>query len=236
MLELDEILAGEKEKEDPKEPLPPEKTPEDLEVQKKKEQLENLNKAISEAHEQLRKSREAKRAGKTEEEEIPKIDFDDPSSKAWAKHIQDNVNPLQVELEKEKEEIRTYALKEFLSDKPSLSANPEKLKELMGTYEKIKTASERTKEGVLIDLNKAFAATFSEELMNQVREGRVNRMRGDILFSDPAVSRGSTAYSKDHEVSPITSLSDEDRQILMKWGVSPEEWAKDKTEMDKKYR
>lgn len=239
MQELDEILKGEAAKPEEKAQktaleakAEEEKKQEDLEVQKKKEQLENLNKAIHEANEQLKKSREAK---KTEtEEEIPKIDFNDPSSKAWDRHIKENVTPMQEELAKEKEEIRTFALREFLSDKPSLSNDPEKIKELMATYEKLKTASERTKEGVLIDLNKAFGAVFHDELISQARESRVRKAQGDALFSDPAVSRGSTAYFKEHEANPADSLSDDDKQILAKWGMTPDEWGKTKVEMDKK--
>ncbi len=235
MQELDEILAAE-EKETPPEPSvkkTPEIKPEDLEIQKKKEQLENLNKAITEANDILRKTREAKKAN-SEEDEILKIDFDDPSSKAWDKHIKESVNPMQVELAKEKEEIRTFALRTFLEDKPSLASNPDKIKELMETYEKIKTASERTTEGVLIDLNKSFAAVFHEELINQVRDNRLNKVRGDILFSDPAVSRGSTSYFQERKSSPSKELSDDDRAVLAKWNMTAEEWAKMKEETDKK--
>ena len=75
MQELDEILKSAEEKETPTEPLvekTPEIKPEDLEIQKKKEQLENLNKAVLEANEKLRKLRETSKP--TTEEEIPKID------------------------------------------------------------------------------------------------------------------------------------------------------------------
>ena len=79
----------------------------DSEVLKKQELLANVNKAYDEAKAELKKIREAKKVEKPAEEEIPKIDFTDPSSKAWDKHIKENVTPLQEELEKEKDE-RTY--------------------------------------------------------------------------------------------------------------------------------
>ena len=72
----------------------------DEEVLKKEQQLANLQKAIAEANTQLKDLRKPKTQAQ-EDEEIPKIDMDDPSSKAWNKHINSQVNPLQEELEKE---------------------------------------------------------------------------------------------------------------------------------------
>ena len=237
MEELDKILqgeSGEEEIETPKEPSedkPEEEKKQEEEVQKKQEQLDNLNKAILEANTQIKNLRTEKKGIKAEEE-IPKIDFEDPSSKAWDNHIKENVNPIQQELDKEKEEIRSFALKEFLADKPALSADPEKLKELVGTYEKIKTASERTREGVMLDLNKAFAAVYHDELLASARDNRVERAKGDILFSDPGVSRGATSYSMEKEASPEKGLSEDDKAVLAKWGMSPNEWG----EAAKKYK
>ena len=233
MQELDEILKNEEpakqEIDTPTPALKEEKKPED-EVLKKQEQLQNLEKAIAEANAELKKTREVKK--QVIEEEIPKIDFNDPSSKAWDKHIRENVSPLQVEMEKEKEEIRNFALREFMEDKPALARNPEKIKELVGVYDKIKTASERTKEGVLNDLNKAFAVVYSEELMSSAREARVNKAQGDAMFSEAGVSRGSTAYFKEKEADPSQNLSEDDKAILARWGMSSQEWG----EAKKKYQ
>ena len=237
MESLDEILKKEEtakaEEEAQKNASEVQKTEEEKkqeeEVQKKASQLENLNKAIQEANNELKTLRTAKKIG--DEEDDVKIDFTDPSSKAWDKHIKENVSPLQQEIEKEKEEIRSFALEQFLADKPSLASNPEKLKELVGIYEKIKTASERTKEGVLRDLDRAFAAVYHDELITQARESGVNRAKGNIIFSDPGVSRGSTTYFKEKEANPSQQLSEDDRAVLARWGMSPEEWG----EAKKKY-
>ena len=224
-----DAIFGEVEKETPVAPLVPETKPEDLEVQKKRTELANIEKAKTEALAELQRIRAEKKKAVSEDDDIPAIDFNDPGSKAWSKHIKNSLDPLQNELEKEKEEIRTYALQEFLADKPALASNPEKLNEMMEMYSKIKTASERTTQGVLIDLNRAFAATYSDELISQVRDSRMRKVQGDALFSAPAVSRGSNAYSRERELSPADSLSDEDRNIIQNvWGISVEEWAADK--------
>ncbi len=233
MDELDKILADEKET--PATVLPEaesQKTEADLELEKKQVQLINLNKAIAEANEELRSKRTAKKADNPEAGTIPEIDFTDPSSQAWDKHINGVVNPLHNEIEQEKEEIRTFAIREFLADKPALSANPDKIKELVGVYDKIKTTSGRTKEGVLSDLNRAFGAIYSEELISQARDSKRHEIMGNILFSDPAVSRGSTGYKEDYSASPETTLSEDDKAILAKWNYSPQEWG----EAKKKYQ
>lgn len=231
MEDLDKILASAEEHQQAQasEETQEQTKQEDLEVQRKQQQLENLNKAIVEANARLKETRSQK--PKEEEEEIPQIDFNDPSSKAWAKHIKEQTNPFAQEFEKEKEEIRTFALRTFLADKPALAQNPEKLKKVMETYERIKTASERTTEGVLIDLNRAFAAEYSDELISQVRERRINTAMADAIVADAGVSRGSTAYFKDRGVSPVASLSESDKAILSRWHMEPEEWG----EMKKQY-
>ena len=220
--------------EDP-DPTPPAEEPakvapeENQEAKAKAEQLENLNKAIGEAQSELKRIRKDKQKAKTEtleDEELPKINDEDPSVKAWNRRIQSNVAPMQAELEKEKDEIRTFALKEFLKDRPSLAKNPEKLKAVMETYDRIKTSSERTREGVMLDLDKAYAAEYHEELISSARGARLESNRNDELFSDIAVSRGSTAYSDPKEETP--NLSDDDKAIIAKWGYTPAEWAADK--------
>ncbi len=233
--ELKKLLGEEPETtppaEDPgtKVPVAPE---ENQEAKAKAEQLENLNKAIGEAQTELKKIRKEKSKAKTEtpeDEELPKINDEDPSVKAWNRRIQGSVAPMQAEFEKEKDEIRQFALKEFLQDRPSLAKSPEKLKAVMETYDRIKTSSERTREGVMLDLEKAYAAEYHEELISAARSARVENAQRDALFSDIAVSRGATTYAQPKEVSP--NLSEDDKSILAKWGMSPNEWV----EAKKKY-
>ena len=227
--ELSKILGGDD--------TPPaekkEETPapqEDPELKAKREQSENLDKAIKESQEQLRKIRSDIKKAKTgtiEEEELPKINLEDPSAKAWDKHIRENVAPMQNELEREKDEVRQFALKEFLKDKPALSKSPEKLKDLMGNYERIRTSSERTREGVLMDLDKAYAATFHEELLAAAQGRRFEQAEADAVFSDIAVSRGATSYAvpKDTEIE----LSEDDKKAILGMGYSSvSEWIADK--------
>lgn len=226
MDELDKLLSGDEsgDSAQPSEVVESqlqERTPEVLSAEQK---LANLNKAIAEAQSKLKTIRTARKQP-VEEDEVPKIDFEDPTSKAWDKHIRENVNPLQVELEQEREEVRSFALKEFLLDKPNLARNPEKLKELMETYERLHTATERNKEGVLRDLQKAYAATYHEELFNSARNQRVEQAEQDMLYSDPGVSRGATAYSGPKEST--TRLTREQMDILAKWGVPASEWLED---------
>ena len=201
----------------------------DTEVQKKEEQKKNLDKAILEANEELRKLRESKKTETKGEEEIPKIDFNDPSSKAWDKHIKDSVTPIQSEIEKEKTEVFDFTFKKWLADKPALAADPEKMREFVGTYERIKNNSGRTQEGISLDLDKAFAAVYSEELMSQARENTVRKAEGLSMFSEPAVSRGSTSYFQEKPDLKTSGLTEDDKQIIFKMGYSSiEEWAKDK--------
>jgi hypothetical protein len=210
------------------------KTPEqqkvDDEAKKKEEHLVNLNKAIEDANKTLKEKRkQIKGEVKDDEEELPKIDMNDPSSKAWDKHIRDNVNPLQAELEKEKQEIRTFAIKRFLEDKPNLVSNPEALKKVIETYDKIKTASERTVEGVLIDLERANAAENYEEL--QAGQRIISKAKAEGGFVDIAISRGGgTSYPSPKDTDNITIKEDELPFILKTYG-SVEEYKK----MKKKY-
>lgn len=229
---LEEIF-GKPEEKPQAQPLPPQEDEQkklDEEAQKKQEHLANLNKAIAEANETLKKTRkQAKKPQEQEEEEIPKIDYNDPSSKAWKKEINDSVSPLQTELEKEKQEIRSFAIKRFLEDKPSLVQNPEGLKKVMETYDRIKTASERTVEGVLIDLDKAYAAENHEELLTAANQRISSKAKAEEEFSSIAVSRGSTAYPTQRTKNP--PLSDDDKVQLQKWGMTEQEYF----ELKKKY-
>lgn len=245
--ELKKILGGEPEitpssEVKPKVEPKAEPSKEDQELIAKAEQKANLDKAILEATDNLRKIRKdakkLKTAGATEddEDELPKINMDDPSAKAWDKHIRQNTAPVIEELEKEKEEVRTFALREFLKDRPSLAKNPEKLKQVMTTYDRIKTSSERTREGVTLDLEKAYAAEHHEELTQAVRNSRLDNARNDAIFSDPAVTRGSTAYSDTQRSSSAPrQYSEEEKAQLAKWGMTPQEHAEMEKDMKKKY-
>ncbi len=177
------------------EPVAPLVTPPIQDENKEKEEKKaNLEKAIAEAQTTLRETREQIKKAKTGtvvEEEIPQIDDTDPSAKAWNKRIQDTTGPISSQLERQKEEVRTFALRRFLSDKPSLAKNPEKLKELMSNYERIKVATEQTQEGVLLDLDKAYGATFHEELVNAARNARIDQAKEDMIASDIAIDRGA---------------------------------------------
>jgi len=228
MDELDKILQEDKTREEmtTPEPASPDKpNTGDDELAKKQQQLENLSRAISEANAELKRIRETKRTA-PEDEEIPSIDMSDPSSKAWNKHISEMVNPLHSEMEKEKEEIRRFAFQEFMADKPGLASNPEKVKELMFVYDRIKTASERTKEGVLSDLNKAFAAVYSDELISRARDNRAENARKDMLFSNPGISRGAGALQPDTAANPSDSLTAEERDAVVRMYGSIDEYNK----------
>ena len=227
MDDLEKLLA-EDETETPKpaleeKPQAEEKPDEEL---KKKEGIKaNLDAAIIEAQGELKRIRQEKKKLKSSDpdDDLPRIDMDDPSAKAWDKHIREQVSPVNSELEQEKAEILQFSLQEFLSDKPALASKPEKVKELIGTFERIKTSTGRTKEGVLLDLEKSYAATFHKELLEAVRNRRTEQVKADILFSDIAVSKGATAYPSKEDVSK-EKLSEDDLKVLARWGVSPQEW------------
>ncbi len=85
----------------------------------------------------------------------------------------------------------------------------------MSTYERIRTASERTREGVLNDLARAYAADNSEQLLKMARTGRIEQAQRDALFSDIAISRGATAYNE--EKPKATVYSEEEKDILKEW-------------------
>ncbi len=212
----------------PKEDAPEE----DPAVKAKREQLANLEKAVAEEQGRLKKARADRKAGKTvqeiEEDELPKINLDDPSAKAWDKRIRDTAAPMQQELEKAKEERRLYVLRQFLADKPVLAKDPAKVRAMMETYDRLKTSTELTSEGIVMDMEKAYAAEHAEELMRSSRESRMNGARNDAIFSDIGISRGSSTYSNpDKEVQQI-SLSDDEKAILTKWGMTPQEWMAEK--------
>jgi chromosome segregation ATPase len=210
---LEDLLADEtasKKVEEPKE-----KTAEELEVERLATEKDNLARAIEEAKTELRAVREEKSKAKGEEEELPKIDFEDPSAKAWANHISKEINPVQQELDKEKEEIRTFALKKFLAEKPTLAANTAKLKEVIDTYEKIRTCSERTQEGVMLDFEKAYGAVFAEEEAIKRREDRIREAEANREYSEPGVSYGATGYKQERQHKP--NYDPDTAAVVSKW-------------------
>jgi hypothetical protein len=170
------------------------------------------------AEKRAEKKKEPKPAPAPEAEEEKIIDVNDPDAKAWLKKIGESVSPVAEELEKEKSEIRSYAIAKFLEDKPSLAKNPEKLKELIQFYDRSHTASDRTVEGVTVDLDRAYAAVYHKELLDAARQGRVDRARNDTIFSDIAVSRGSTGYSAPQETTRV--YTDDEKAILARWEQS----------------
>lgn len=206
----------------------------DTEIQHKESKLSNINKAIQEAEKQLEKIRKEKQGTQTEDNsaEEARIDFTDPGAQAWDKHITDKLSPLQLEEEKAKAEIRSFALKEFLADKPSLASSPDKLKELMDVYSRIKTATERNKEGVLIDLKRAFAAVYHDDLIDAARSAKFDKIREKQIFSEVGITEGATGYVNEREIMP--QYSKEDREILAKWGITPEQHWEMQKEQKKK--
>lgn len=193
-------------------------SPEQQEDAKKLEVKSNLDKAIAEAQDTLkglRKDIKGAKTGVIEEDELPQIDLNDPSAKAWDKRIKDSNAPINSQLEAQKNEVRSFALRRFLTDKPSLARNPDKLKELMANYDRLKIATEQTQEGVLLDLEKAYGATFHEELISAARSTRVDQAKEDMIFSDIGISRGAT--SEPAPVETKRKLTPEEQQIVAQW-------------------
>lgn len=166
----------------------------------------------------IEKKDKPKPAPTPEAEEEVVIDENDPAAKAWLKKIQSTISPVAEELEKEKAENRASAISKFLGTKPSLAKNPEKLKELIAVYERSHTASERTVDGIIADLEKSYAYTHSAELLDAARQVRVDDAKRNAIFSDIAISRGATDYSSPKEEKK--NYSDEEKAILAKWEQS----------------
>lgn len=216
--------------EEKKEPVKePELSPEDAEIKKKEEIKANLDKAIEESNEILRKNREAIKDGKKpEEEKLPELNREAPETKVWLKEIDSKTAPAATQLEKTQQEIFTFTLREFLQSHPFLATNAEKRKEFVEAYERNKKSSGLTREGVTMDLETAYGATFHQELISAARGQRFQRMETDAAFSDPAVSRGSTTYSVGKESNDITLTEDDKKEILKMGYTSVSEWIADK--------
>jgi ElaB/YqjD/DUF883 family membrane-anchored ribosome-binding protein len=190
---------------------------------KKEEVKANLDKAIFEAQETLRKTREEIKKAKIgivdeEDNSLPQIDMEDPSAKAWDRHIRKSTAPLSSQLEKQKEEVRSFALRKFLNDKPSLANNKEKLNEFMANYDRVKTSTEQTQEGVLMDFEKAYGATFHQELMQAARNARLDQAKEDMIFSDIAIDKGST--NEPNKPSAKRRLTAEEQAIIAQWEMN----------------
>ncbi len=196
----------------------------DDEVQKLEQQKENLKKAVAEAKAELKRVREEKK--KVEPEEVPQIDFNDPASKAWDKHIKEAVNPVHEEQEKVKSEIFNYSLSKWLEDRPALRDNPEELKGFISDYEKVRSSTGLTREGVELDLDRAFAVKYAPELISRARNNRKEKIKEDMLFSEPAISRGATSYQTEEEDIPSDSLTKEEREAAIRMYGSLEEYNK----------
>jgi hypothetical protein len=237
--ELDKILGGQDQdpSSDAGDKKPEEKKPDqkDPEVLSKEQELTNINNAIRDAKADLKKIRTEKKeiqGEKPGEEEIPKINLEDPSSKAWDRHIKENVNPLAEELEAEKSERFSFAFKDFVSTHPGLEKSPEKMKAVIATYERLKNNTGRTREGIMNDLRRAYAAENFETIESERHSGRVSQARRDAIYSDAGVSRGASSYHQERETDP--EYSNQDAAILARWGMSPQEHAALKKEQDAK--
>src|SRR5690349_12661537 len=80
-----------------------EPSPEEQAIAARKLELENLDKAKAQALAELSDIRAQKRQLKKDPEELPQIDFTDPSAKAWDNRIKETVSPVESELEKARE-------------------------------------------------------------------------------------------------------------------------------------
>jgi hypothetical protein len=233
--ELDKVLNEEKEKETPAAPAPEtqesQKTNEEV---KEEERLANLKKAITEAEGELTAIRKAKKTEKSvptpeEEDDLPNIEQtieQDPTAKAFDRRQDRKIQPLKDEMEQAKSEVRGFALRQFLDANPSLARDSNKVKEMMQYYERIRTCTERTAEGVLLDLRKAAAVVFHEDILNAARNQREVTAQAEQAFSEPAVSSGTTGYRTPTDRSK-RPLSAEERAMLQKWNVPEEEWQDD---------
>lgn len=226
-----EIPVGEEEKkpappvEEPKEPAkepeePQEQSEEEKAVAAAKQELIDLGKAKAEALAELseirKQKQQVKKGQNDEEEELPQIDMTDPSSKAWDKRIKETVQPALSELEKAREEVRNFALQKFLESKPALSKNSQRVKELMSVYDRLHTASERTVEGVLMDLDMAYGAITYKERQAEDERQRIAQAEADEQFSEAAISRGATGYPSGKPAKK-KKLSEEEEHIVRNW-------------------
>ena len=200
------------------------------EITKEAETLENLRRAKAEALEELktiRKQAKEAKASTPEEEVLPKIDFESPDARAWDRHIRGSVDPLSVQLEKEKEEVVGLALNEFLSDKPELAANAEKRKEFIDTYQALATArgiTERNKDVVTSVLESAYGSIAYKETLDQQRRLAVSRAKAEAAYNEVATDSGSTTYRNDAPVRRRQLTKDETEAAIRMYGGVDAYW------------
>lgn len=192
---------------------------------KEEQKLENLQRATAEALKELQDIRKQKQEAKPEDD-TPKINFEDPAAKAWDKHIVEKVDPLQAELRKEKEEVVSLALDEFLQDRPALAQNPEKRRELIETYQALaqkKGISERNKDVVKSVLSAAYGAVFSQEVLERERKQRLADAKAEGAIADAAIDGGGTSYRSDSKPRR-RQLSREETALAVKMYGSLEDY------------
>ena len=94
----------------------------------------------------------------------------------------------------------------------------------MDTYERIKTSSELTSEGILMDIERAYAADNYQEILATQDSEEIDEARARSAAFSIGVSRGaSTAYAT-RQPKPKYNLSDDDKLQLAKWGMTEAEW------------
>lgn len=219
--ELESILAEEAPAVEPKveEPKVQEPSEEERAAQAAKEELVQLGKAKAEALAEisrLRKEKQDLKRGNTEEE-LPKIDLEDPSAKAWNRHIQNAVEPALAESEKEKAEILETEVQKFLQDKPSLAKDSAKVKDLMETFEALSNGRITGKVPAKVQeyLIKAYGAITYEEREAADFLERQRQAEADAEFSQAAISKGATGQQSPKPVKK--KYSDEEKLIIAQW-------------------
>lgn len=212
------------------------KTPEEI----KKEHLANLDKAIVEAEDILRKKREEKKqlgggtgqgsgegSGSGQGTAVV-INREDPSSQAWIKEIGGSVAPALQALEADQKEVFTLSLRRFLQDKPALAGNAGKLKELVDTYAALlptRGITGRIPEGVSGVLEAAYGAIFSPEILRQARSAGIEAARVDSTLVDAATDHGGTGQRNTGDGKPRRrQLSAEEEQLAVRWYGSTDKY------------
>ena len=235
MSELEKLIEDDKEKSDPSDEIKEEakaepeiksteKTPEEI---AKEEHLANLNKAIEVQSEELRRIRKEKKVVKStdDDDDIPVINDEDPSAKAWNRRIRESVAPVQEQMERAQDEVRSSALREFLKDKPSLARDPEKVKRLVSRYEKIHEGTELNKDNAIEDFEAAYVSLDPKAILEAARSRRVNEAKAENMYSDIVVDSGTTTYRKERDVSS-PQINEEDIPLILKMYGSVEEYKK----------
>lgn len=211
----------------------------------RQKQLEDLDIAKKQALKDLSEIRKAKKLAKQGtseyEEDLPRIDFEDPSAKAWQRHIKETVQPIESESERERAEIFDLSLQKFLVNKPALAKNSDKLKELMETYESLSSGkiTGKNSEVVQVYLDKAYAAVNYQQVLSSNKSKRINQAVEDEIFSYPGISSGAGSYASSDEESIQPKLSRDELEILMKWkpvNMDAREYIKQYMEDRKKYK